>query len=165
MRPGGKGFFLGAGAGMALALALVAAGSFLPQMGQPAQATSSPSLNLWSAATSNTTVSSAASSSAPAQGAEGLSVANETSVPPSAQSTTTVTSTMVATSESSITVTITSAPGQSSPAPAAQRPDSSLAAFPGESPGTILSMLSPLLAGLLVAALVYGAYSRRQDSS
>jgi len=37
--------------------------------------------------------------------------------------------------------------------------------LPGESAGSFLATISPLLVGFLVAALIYGAYSRRQDSS
>jgi hypothetical protein len=46
-----------------------------------------------------------------------------------------------------------------------QRPKSLLTVLPGESVGSLIATLSPLLIGLLVAALIYGAYSRRQDSS
>jgi hypothetical protein len=45
------------------------------------------------------------------------------------------------------------------------RPGSLLTALPGESVGSLIATLSPLIIGLLVAALIYGAYSRRQDSS
>ena len=47
----------------------------------------------------------------------------------------------------------------------AQRPDSLLAVIPGEGAGSLVGTVSPLLLGLLVAALVYVAYSRRQDAS
>jgi hypothetical protein len=47
----------------------------------------------------------------------------------------------------------------------AQRPDSLLAVLPGESSASLLGTVSPLLLGLVVAALVYAAYSRRQDAS
>jgi len=46
----------------------------------------------------------------------------------------------------------------------AQRPDSLLSAMPGEGASTLVGTLSPLLFGLVIAGLVYGAYSRRQDS-
>jgi hypothetical protein len=46
-----------------------------------------------------------------------------------------------------------------------QRPNSLLAVLPGESVGNLVATLSPLLVGLLVAVLIYSAYSRRQDSS
>ena len=46
-----------------------------------------------------------------------------------------------------------------------QKPSSLLAVLPGESAGRVIATVSPLLVGLLVAALVYGAYARRQDSS
>lgn len=47
----------------------------------------------------------------------------------------------------------------------AQRPDSLLAVLPGESSASVLGTVSPLLLGLVVAAMVYAAYSRRQDAS
>jgi hypothetical protein len=46
-----------------------------------------------------------------------------------------------------------------------QRPNSLLTVLPGESVGNLTATLSPLLIGLLVAVLIYSAYSRRQDSS
>lgn len=46
-----------------------------------------------------------------------------------------------------------------------QRPDSLLAVIPGEGAASLVGTVSPLLIGLLVAALVYAAYSRRQDAS
>ena len=46
-----------------------------------------------------------------------------------------------------------------------QRPGSLLTVLPGESVGNLLATLSPLIIGLLVAALIYGAYSRRQNAS
>jgi hypothetical protein len=36
--------------------------------------------------------------------------------------------------------------------------------LPGESVGGLIATVSPLLVGLLVAALLYGVYTRRQDS-
>jgi Zn-dependent protease with chaperone function len=45
------------------------------------------------------------------------------------------------------------------------RPNSLLTVLPGESVGSLIATLSPLLVGLLVAVLIYSAYSRRQDSS
>lgn len=44
-------------------------------------------------------------------------------------------------------------------------PDSLLTALQGESVGSVVATISPLLLGLLVAALVYSAYARRQDAS
>jgi hypothetical protein len=46
-----------------------------------------------------------------------------------------------------------------------QRPNSLLTVLPGESVGNLIATLSPLIIGLLVAVLIYSAYSRRQDSS
>jgi hypothetical protein len=46
-----------------------------------------------------------------------------------------------------------------------QGPASLLASLPGEGVGGLLVNISPLLIGLLVAAMVYGAYVRRQDAS
>jgi hypothetical protein len=46
-----------------------------------------------------------------------------------------------------------------------QRPDSLLAVIPGEGAASLVGTVSPLLLGLLVAALVYTAYSRRHDAS
>jgi len=37
--------------------------------------------------------------------------------------------------------------------------------LPGEGVGSVIATLSPILVGLLIAALVYGAYTRRQDAS
>jgi hypothetical protein len=45
------------------------------------------------------------------------------------------------------------------------RPNSLLTVLPGESVGSLIATLSPLLVGLLVAVLIYSAHSRRQDSS
>ena len=50
-------------------------------------------------------------------------------------------------------------------AQAQQEPSSLLAVLPGEGVGKLIATVSPLLIGLLVAALVYGAYARRQDAS
>lgn len=49
-------------------------------------------------------------------------------------------------------------------ATAEQLPESFLAALPGEGIGALLATISPLIFGFLVAALIYAAYSRRQDS-
>jgi hypothetical protein len=57
-------------------------------------------------------------------------------------------------------VTIANANGATSP-----RPDSLLAVIPGESAASLVGTFSPLLLGVLVAALVYSAYSRRQDAA
>jgi len=46
-----------------------------------------------------------------------------------------------------------------------QRPSSLLTVLPGEGVGSVIATLSPILVGLLIAALVYGAYTRRQDAS
>ncbi|HYR04973.1 MAG TPA: hypothetical protein VEO75_06245 [Nitrososphaerales archaeon] len=46
-----------------------------------------------------------------------------------------------------------------------QRPNSLLTVLPGESVENLIATLSPLLVALLVAVLIYSAYSRRQDSS
>jgi hypothetical protein len=43
-------------------------------------------------------------------------------------------------------------------------PSSLLANLPGQTVGGLLATVSPLLVGLLVAALIYGTYLRRQDS-
>lgn len=59
---------------------------------------------------------------------------------------------------------VETAPNATTPSQA-QRPDSLLAVLPGEGVGSLLATISPLLIALLVAGLVYGAYSRRQDAS
>ncbi len=137
---------MGAGAGLVLALALVAAGSMLPR------AASSPPSLAGATAGSTTTLVSGVSSSARPQGAAGLSAVSRSAAPPPAQA-------------QSTTATETASESSTAGTGAALSSGSLLAALPGESGETVLTTVSPLLAGLLIAALFYWAYARRQDSS
>jgi hypothetical protein len=153
MRSGG--FFAGAVGGLALALLLVGVASYLPG---PVASSQAPALATLSATTS------AAAPSTTTQAANAIAaIAGEPA------STTSVAAAPFAVS--SATATKNATLGQSSlgalaatSGGASQRPDSFLAVLPAEGAGSLLATVSPLLVGLLVAALVFAAYSRRQDS-
>lgn len=165
-----EGFFAGAVGGLALALLLVVLASLLPQASGPLNAASTQqggahsvmtTLTTSAQATSRTTNGSSQSMVAP----PGAQVAGNSSPAASSSSETTT-----AASASASTV----APGadnqfQAGLAPSGGtqpvEPSSLLAALPGESVGSFIATVSPLLIGLLVAALFYGAYARRQDSA
>jgi len=165
MRSGG--FFAGAVAGLAIALLVVGAASFFPQTNPLAspQATAqsvTTTVTPKALATSTTTNSSA-------QFIAGLPGAQIAGVAAGAASSSNTTAPLAGASAASTP----SAPSNqaqsgltaSSGAQGQQKPSSLLAALPGESVGSLIATVSPLLIGLLVAALVYGAYARRQDSS
>jgi len=134
------GFFAGAVGGLAIALLLVGLVAAFPQA-NPAIQASSP------AAALQTTTS-------PQFASGQLGVASSPLVVPGAAS--------GPNSSSSAGGPTTLARTNSA---ATQRPDSLLAVLPSQSEASLVGTISPLLLGLLVAALVYAAYSRRQDAS
>jgi hypothetical protein len=135
----GTGFVLGAMGGLALALLVVGAASVFPQSGNPFVNT-----------TAQTLVATAASSSSSAIGPE-VGAANVARAPQSAGAAPPASSKAAA---GPLTVNAKGA-----------RPDSLLAVLPGESASGVLETVSPLILGVLVALLIYGVYSRRQDAS
>lgn len=156
---GGKGFFAGAIGGLALAVLLVGAVTLLPQTSIASRApvansfatstTSSCSSCLAEGNPSQTSsLSSAALPSIASQAAPGGAAAIYAS------------STASQTSSSITPGTTTTSSLQ-----AQQRPASLLGALPGEGVTNLIGTISPLIVGLLVAALVYAAYVRRQDWS
>jgi hypothetical protein len=188
MRSGG--FFAGAIGGLALALLLVGVASFLPQSNSALRAVSAPTKDVGAgasaAATTTNAVASTTTACPAAQASCSLSVASsvtQAAAPNPAVSshlsvaaggaatTTTVTATTTTTTASSNALTASNPPsvqGAGSPYSCGQqqqRPSSLLAVLPGESVGSLIATISPLLVGLLVAVLIYGAYTRRQDSS
>ena len=153
----GRGFFLGAAGGLALALLLVGAGSLLPQQGGWSPAATNPPLNLASASAGAAATATNSSLAPQVQMIGGVSAGNETGAEPSFGAAVSATTTAAA-SGAEVFASL------GSPA-SSQRPASALAALPVEGAGAVLSAVSPLLIGLLVAGLVYGAYLRRQDSA
>lgn len=182
----GRGFFAGAIGGLALALLLVGVVSYLPQPNAARQALSSPAKDAGqgSGAAYNTTHPAASTTTAGAAyvGAGQTSTTSAVPqapgsmpasvVPGGAAVNTTVTTTKASVTSaaglSNLASNFGSSQGVSSngASNAAQaRPGSLLTALPGEGVGNLVATLSPLLVGLLVAVLIYSAYSRRQDSS
>lgn len=157
MRRGG--FFAGAVGGLALALLLVGVASFLPQTNSPLNTASTPQGSAQSVtsavlATSTTTNGSAQFiAGVPGEQIAGIgapaAASSNTTTPPAGASAASVHGGLAAASGTQ---------GQ-------QKPSSLLAVIPGESVGSLIATVSPLLIGLLVAALVHGAYVRRQDSA
>jgi hypothetical protein len=188
-----KGFYAGALGGLALALLVVGAGALGPQPSDQVITSAHPPAVLGAAGSvgssmANTSESSGGSGSTTTistpNASSPTSVASAQSSPSSAPyvgnfassatpKKSTMTTSSPASQSSSSGSSVAVAPGQqpqgvvgTQPAlsTAPHRPDSLLAAIPGEGVSTLLGTLSPLIVGLLVAALVYGAYSRRQDS-
>jgi hypothetical protein len=186
----GGGFVMGAVGGLALALLLVGVVSYLPQaaflpQGNPSQAAnmaaktapSAPSPSTTAALDMSTTSSHVAASTTTSPEAQNAASGAPAVAAGAASSTTAARSaqTTVATanSGSSSSVLYNSGPPPNAlgggvsngTQPQQLRPGSQLTALPRESIGSLVATLSPLLVGLLVAALIYSAYSRRQDSS
>ncbi|MDA4116133.1 MAG: hypothetical protein OK442_06225 [Thaumarchaeota archaeon] len=166
----GGGFFVGAAAGLAIALLVVGTASFLPQTNSPLRA-ATPQAAAQSVMTSVTTNARATSSTTNSSGefaappvAQVAGVAGASAL---ASSSTTAAPPAGAGAASSLSSASNEAQGGATPAgtQAQQEPSSLLAVLPGEGAGRMIATVSPLLVGLLVAALVYGAYARRQDSS
>ena len=162
MRTGG--FFVGAVGGLALAVLLVGVASVLPQSNSTPLAGSAQETQL----TTSCSTCQASSHSSTQPKAQNSS-ANAPVFAGGAVATTTATRTAVSTSSTSA-VFAGSVGAQSlgngalsGAQPAA--PASRLTVLQGESVAGLVATLSPLLVGLLVAVLVYGAYTRRQDSS
>ncbi len=177
----GRGFFAGAIGGLALALLLVGVASFLPHSNGPVQTALTPQRG---AAPATSTATTNVAPSASTTTSSGVKVAspgaqNEAAGgPANSAATTTTTVPLTTTAVATTTVSggsVTTAPlrggnasvqgGPTASSGATQRPSSLLTVLPGESLASLLATLSPLIVGLLVAALVYGAYTRRQDSS
>jgi len=164
------GFFVGAVAGLAIALLVVGTASLLPQTNSPLRV-ASPQAAALSVTTAVTTNAPAASSTTNSSG--------QFAAPPVAQiagiggasapasSSTTAAAPAGAGAASSLSGASNQAQGGATVAgtQAQQEPSSLLAVLPGEGAGKVIATVSPLLIGLLVAALVYGANARRQDSS
>ena len=170
----GNRFLAGALGGLALALLVVGAGALTPQASPQNGATSGvgafgcytcpiPS----SSNTTHQTCTNTIACQVPTQSPP------PTSINPTLQNTSSGVAALASpnssastSSSSSTPAAITNLPNSVVPSQpnAAQRPDSLLSAMPGEGVSTLLGTLSPLLVGLVIAGLVYGAYSRRQDS-
>jgi len=168
MRSGG--FFAGAVAGLAIALLVVGAASFLPQTNSPLK-TASPVATAQSVTTSVAT-KALATSSATNGSAQFVAVQPGAQIagigaPATSSSTTTtpLAGASAASTPSGPSNQVQSGLTSTSGTQGQQKPSSLLAVLPGESVGSLIATVSPLLIGLLVAALVYGAYARRQDSS
>lgn len=171
------GFFAGAVGGLAIGLLLIGVVSFLPQSnnstlphGGPAKSGAEAIF----AATSMTTTTTGCSSCGPStshSSAQSAPQSAAVNAPPAgaagaagASSSTTYSGSSASQFQGSAPVLTTQA-GASNGGPQAQMPGSLLTVLPGESVGSLIATLSPLLIGLLVAALIYGAYTRRQDAS
>jgi len=166
MRSGG--FFTGAVGGLAIALLVIGAASLLPQTNNPLKA-ASPQATLQSVTTSAATKALATSSTTNGSGQfaavqPGGQIAGLPISAPASSSTTTTPS-AVAGAASALSGGSNQVQSGAGAAGGTQKPSSLLAVLPGESAGRVIATVSPLLVGLLVAALVYGAYARRQDSS
>lgn len=165
MRSGG--FFVGAVAGLAIALLVVGTASFLPQTNNPLKA-ASPQAALQSVTTTVGTKALATSSAtnSSTQFIAGLPIAQIAGIGASSSSSTTTTIPSAGFgAASALSGASNQAQSGAGSASGTQKPSSLLAVLPGESAGRVIATVSPLLVGLLIAALVYGAYARRQDSS
>jgi hypothetical protein len=157
-----RGFFAGALAGLAIALLVVGAASFVPQTGNPLKAAAqSVTTTVATTAVTTSSTSSGSGQFAAPPVAQIAGLPNGVGAP--ASSSTTAAPPAGAGAASSLSE------AQSGPTaagtPARQEPGSLLAVLPAEGAGRVVATVSPLLIGLLVAALVYGAYARRQDSA
>ena len=164
------GFLAGALAGLAVALLVVGAASVLPQTNSPLETASlrasaqsvTAKVEMSASATSSTTNGSAQFASTPpvAQiaGAAGPAASSSTTTAPQAGAS-------AVSNLSGANNTVKSGLTASAGTRAQQEPGSLLAVLPGESFGRVVATVSPLLVGLLLAALVYGAYARRQDTA
>jgi len=154
---------------LAIALLVVGTASFLPQTSSPLRAAS---LQVGAQSATSTVTTKALTTSSTANG----SAQFVAGAPPGAEAA------AIGAAASSSTTTTPAAAGAASSVPGIsnqdhsgataaagtqgqQEPGSLLAVLPGESAGRVIATVSPLLIGLLVAALVYGAYARRQDSA
>lgn len=169
MRRGG--FFAGAVGGLALALLLVGVASFLPQTNSPLNTASTPQRSAQPVTTTLATKASAASTTTNGSaqfiaGLPGAQVAgNSAPAAASSNKTTTAGGASASSVASGVGNQVQAGLAAAGGTQGQQKPNSLLAVLPGESVGSLIATVSPLLIGLLVAALVYGAYARRQDSA
>jgi hypothetical protein len=154
MRTGGGsgGFLGGAVLGLVLALLLAGVGSLFFRQGSSPQAPAQTEF-AGGAAANSSAGSSSVTTSAAQQAQAGLSAPSQASSQGAGNGSST---------SSSIASALTSTGGVLSQV---QRPNSALSILPSEGIGTLVGTVAPLLVGLLAAAMVYGAYTRRQDSS
>jgi hypothetical protein len=164
-----EGFLAGAVAGLAIALLVVGAASFLPQTSNPLiTASLGASHSVTTSVATKAPASSTTTNGSPQfiGGLSGAQVAGIAAPASSSSSSTTPPAGANAASTSSAPSNqVQSGSTAPSGAPGQQKPSSLLAVLPGESVGSLIATVSPLLIALLVAGLVYGAYTRRQDSS
>jgi hypothetical protein len=162
-----RGFFAGAVGGLALALLLVGVVSFLPQSGGAIQGASTGGQSQPEAALATTTSACPASPAfqAPCVASQAISpTVNSTAVSGGLAASGNAAVSSSTSPSLSGNGSVPAVASVSNRATTPQRPSSLLAALPGEGIGTLLGTVSPLLIGLLVAVLVYGAYARRQDA-
>jgi len=136
------GFFAGAVGGLAIALLLVGLVSVYPQANPPIPVSS----------TATTTQTTSCIYLNPETTCAFLATSNPVSGAANPQ--------LNAPESVGVAPVAAASTGQAQP-----RPDSLLAVLPGESVGSLIATISPLLVALLIAGLVYGAYVRRQDAS
>jgi hypothetical protein len=174
----GGGFFVGGVGGLALALLLVGVVSFLPPSNTALRAGSAQATNAAGGASATSVASSTTTvfaTSSALETAANLTQNNSQTPQAAVTATTTVTATATNAIDGEVgAASTTTAAGASAPSRVAglpsgaeqtPRPGSLLSALPGESVASLIATISPLLVGLVVAVLIYGAYSRRQDSS
>jgi hypothetical protein len=156
---GGRRFFAGAVAGLLLALLVIGASSLLPRQGAPQFALSQ---NAAASSTATMVADTSQNTSGGAQNQLVISSSTSQAIAPSANAT-------ISTPSNSSSVeygsAVTAATAIGGIPPEAPRPDSALSAISSESVGNILSIVAPLLVGLLLAGLVYSTYVRRLDST
>jgi len=167
MRSGG--FFAGAVAGLAIALLVVGAASFLPQTSNLLNTASLGTAHSVTTAVATTALAASTTTNGGAQvigGLPGAQIAGIAAPASSSSSTTTpLAGANAASTPSAPSNQVQSGSTATSGALGQQKPSSLLAVLPGESVGSLIVTVSPLLIALLVAGLVYGAYAKRQDSS
>jgi hypothetical protein len=190
----GKGgqFFVGAISGLALAVLLVGAASFLPSGGQHNGALQADTNRqqqrqefAGAAGAASSSTSTTTEYTPAAQSAVGAPSIAHTATPVGgggaasasggqAKAGLAVNSSATASSSSSSNQDNGPAPagvgasGSVVPVQTQQQqsaPNSLLVSLPQEGAGNLLATFSPLLVGLIVALLIYGAFTRRQDSS
>jgi hypothetical protein len=164
------GFFAGAAGGLAIALVLVGLVSAFPQANLQIPATPSAASGHGAGVdvVTTTEVSISDITCPPNPTPPYLStcqVTRITSVVTSTNSTCTPCELVVPSSPPTASGSNAANSGSATASQAQQGPASLLASLPGEGVGGLLVTISPVLIGLLAAAMVYGAYVRRQDAS
>jgi hypothetical protein len=151
-----KGFMVGGLVGLALAVLLVGASSFYGHPGAAASSgLQSTPYQVPAPTQPGTTTYTAVSTAAPQGALNSAAKVQSTQAPtPTAGAATTTTSPQVSPAPAPVSAV--------APVPISS---SRLSTLPAEGVGQLAVTVSPLLVGLVVAGLLYGLYTKRQDSA